>query len=199
MRKLISAIVIALSVIIGGAGAASAADPDYTVQRGDTLSEIRPDTWRYVCVVNVAEGRVPHCDLIVTGQQIRTKVSAAERAGIDRWFAALPRSSSRSEQPRQATSGDTAVPDAPAAPAPAPAPRSSGGWAIPEYIVMCESGGDYGAENPTSTASGAYQILDSTWDGYGGYSHASDAPPSVQDERAAQIWNGGAGRDQWVC
>jgi len=78
-------------------------------------------------------------------------------------------------------------------------PQASSGWAIPEYIVMCESGGNYSAENPTSTASGAYQIIDGTWDGYGGYSHASDAPPSVQDAKAAEIWNGGAGAGNWVC
>ncbi len=33
---------------------------------------------------------------------------------------------------------------------------------------MCESGGDYGAVNPSSGAGGAYQILPSTWALYGG-------------------------------
>jgi len=53
-------------------------------------------------------------------------------------------------------------------------------------IARCESGGDYGAENPTSTASGKYQVLDSTWDGYGGYERASDAPPEVQEAWARE-------------
>lgn len=71
------------------------------------------------------------------------------------------------------------------------------GHSLPASIIECESGGSYTAENPTSTASGKYQIVDGTWDGYGGYSHASDAPPHVQDARAAQIWNGGKGKNHW--
>jgi hypothetical protein len=49
------------------------------------------------------------------------------------------------------------------------------------------SSGLYKAENPTSTASGAYQFIDSTWQGlaraigFTQYRHASDAPPAVQD------------------
>ena len=43
-----------------------------------------------------------------------------------------------------------------------------GPYAIPTYIVMCESGGNYRAYNASSGAGGAYQILPSTWETYGG-------------------------------
>ena len=74
----------------------------------------------------------------------------------------------------------------------------SGAWAIPWPIVSCESGGDYGAINPSSGAGGAYQILPSTWREYGGTGQPQSAPPSEQDRIAAQIW-ADSGPAAWVC
>jgi hypothetical protein len=54
-------------------------------------------------------------------------------------------------------------------------------------IRSLESGGDYTAKAAGATASGAYQFVDGTWDGYGGYDHAADAPPDVQDAKAAEM------------
>jgi septal ring factor EnvC (AmiA/AmiB activator) len=73
-----------------------------------------------------------------------------------------------------------------------------GPYAIPTYIVMCESGGDYGAVNPSSGAGGAYQILPSTWEGYGGQGLPEDASKAEQDRIAAEIW-ADSGPSAWVC
>lgn len=73
-----------------------------------------------------------------------------------------------------------------------------GPYSIPTYIVMCESGGNYSAVNPSSGAGGAYQILPSTWDLYGGKGNPQDASKSEQDAIAAQIW-ADSGGGAWVC
>ena len=52
-------------------------------------------------------------------------------------------------------------------------------------IRTLESGHDYSAQSRSSTASGAYQFIDSSWNGFGGYARAKDAPPAVQDAAAA--------------
>jgi murein DD-endopeptidase MepM/ murein hydrolase activator NlpD len=59
--------------------------------------------------------------------------------------------------------------------------------AILATIRAMETGGDYGVTVTTSTASGAYAFLDSSWGGFGGYARAKDAPPSVQDTKAAEL------------
>jgi septal ring factor EnvC (AmiA/AmiB activator) len=73
-----------------------------------------------------------------------------------------------------------------------------GPYTIPTYIVMCESGGNYSAVNPSSGAGGAYQILPSTWELYGGQGAPQDAPKEEQDRIAAEIW-ADSGGSAWVC
>jgi peptidoglycan hydrolase CwlO-like protein len=73
-----------------------------------------------------------------------------------------------------------------------------GDWAIPQAIVMCESGGSFDALNPDSGAGGAYQILPSTWSTYGGEGSPQNAPPGEQHDIASQIW-ADSGGSAWVC
>lgn len=105
----------------------------------------------------------------------------------------------------------------PEPPPPAPAPVQPASWPIslqpcggdlpPCHVKQRESGGDYSIWNggchngpcpgAASWASGAWQILPSTWAGYGGYANAADAPPEVQDAKARELWAGGAGCGHW--
>jgi septal ring factor EnvC (AmiA/AmiB activator) len=73
-----------------------------------------------------------------------------------------------------------------------------GPYSIPASIVMCESGGNYGAVNQSSGAGGAYQILPSTWGTYGGKGSPQGASKQEQDQIAAQIW-ADSGSGAWAC
>jgi septal ring factor EnvC (AmiA/AmiB activator) len=73
-----------------------------------------------------------------------------------------------------------------------------GPYSIPTYIVMCESGGNYSALNPSSGAGGAYQVLPSTWELYGGQGEPQNAPKAEQDRIAGEIW-ADSGSSAWVC
>jgi peptidoglycan hydrolase CwlO-like protein len=78
------------------------------------------------------------------------------------------------------------------------AAQLGGPYAIPTYIVMCESGGNYAALNPSSGAGGAYQILPSTWEAYGGKGLPHEASKTEQDRVAALIY-ADSGTSPWVC
>jgi hypothetical protein len=104
--------------------------------------------------------------------------------------------------PPPPTTTTTTAPPAPpttAAPAPAPEPATGrcGGDLPPCWVMQRESGGSLTAKNPSSTASGKWQFLNSTWAGFGGYAEAWMAPESVQDEKARILWAGGAGCSHW--
>jgi peptidoglycan hydrolase CwlO-like protein len=73
-----------------------------------------------------------------------------------------------------------------------------GPYSIPTYIVMCESGGNYRALNPSSGAGGAYQILPSTWAAYGGHGAPQNGSKAEQDRIAAEIW-ADSGPSAWAC
>ncbi len=73
-----------------------------------------------------------------------------------------------------------------------------GPYAIPTYIVICESGGNYSALNPSSGAGGAYQILPSTWKTYGGEGLPHEASKEEQDRIAGLIY-ADSGTSPWVC
>jgi peptidoglycan hydrolase CwlO-like protein len=75
---------------------------------------------------------------------------------------------------------------------------TGGPYAIPTYIVICESGGNYQALNPSSGAGGAYQILPSTWRAYGGQGLPHQAPKAEQDRIAGEIW-ADSGPSAWSC
>jgi peptidoglycan hydrolase CwlO-like protein len=83
--------------------------------------------------------------------------------------------------------------------APGTLPLGSTEWAIPAWVVQCESGGTNHPPN-SAGASGYYQIIPSTWAGAGGHGPAAYlAPKAEQDRIARQLWNNGLGASNWDC
>lgn len=62
--------------------------------------------------------------------------------------------------------------------------------AVLATVRTLESGGDYTARASGSSASGAYQFIDTTWAGSGGYPQAWQAPAAVQDAKAVEHLSG---------
>ncbi|MEK6277115.1 MAG: transglycosylase family protein [Actinomycetota bacterium] len=104
------------------------------------------------------------------------------RSNISGWMDEIERAQQVSAQQAQETVGEWL----------------GGPYSIPMAIVMCESGGNYGAVNPSSGAGGAYQILPSTWGLYGGSGSPQNGSKEEQDTVAGQIW-ADSGPGAWVC
>lgn len=78
-----------------------------------------------------------------------------------------------------------------------PAASAADTSSIKAAIRYCESSGNYAAQNPTSTASGAYQFLDTTWHGLGYSGRAKDAPAAQQDAAFDKLY-ASQGTSPWV-
>jgi len=119
------------------------------------------------------------------------------RVNQNRWISAVHANQVAQLAAAQAQAAQAARQAAAAKVAAAAPSGRCGGNLPPCYVMMRESRGNIRARNPSSSASGKWQFIDSTWAGFGGYAEAWQAPESVQDAKAAQLWAGGAGCGHW--
>jgi LysM repeat protein len=183
MRKAIGILVVILATIIGSAGIAGADTPDHTVRQGDTLWSLAGSGgWGYSCIQNVADGRIPDCDSLRTGQRIVVHVSEWRRNLIDLWFASVLAR-------REPVQVRVSVP----APAPRPAPAVSGS-SVWDRVAMCESSGNWSI-NTGNGYYGGLQFTVSSWQLAGGSGmphHASREEQIRVAERLLDIQGWGA-------
>lgn len=137
------------------------------------------------------------------------------RASFDTIEDERPAAPAASPEPAVETAAEPAVVEAPPATPPAPPKQAAdtvlaGVEAAATKIRDCESGArlpdgtavpgsaDYTAQNPTSSASGAYQFIDGTWEWVTGLPAPARAhPPAVQDAAFAELYDGGRGAHHW--
>jgi hypothetical protein len=170
----------------------------HTVEPGDTLSGLAGADWGYVCVVNVAAGRIGGCDLIHPGNRLDLEVTAAERAAIDRWFAAIGPPAPPAPEPVELVDPKPVTSSAPA-PAPAPAPRAGG--SVWDAIAACESGGNW-ATNTGNGYFGGLQFTQGTWESSGGLAYAprADLASAAEQIAVAEVTLASQGWGAWpVC
>ncbi|HKH42608.1 MAG TPA: transglycosylase family protein [Solirubrobacterales bacterium] len=132
---------------------------------------------------------------LIASQETANQAAAAVSAARAQTEASLSDAKGQVEQLEEELVAQQAAQQQAASGAPA---YLGGPFAIPTYIVMCESGGNYSALNASSGAGGAYQILPSTWRAYGGQGLPHQAPKEEQDRIAAQIW-ADSGPSAWAC
>ena len=168
----------------------------------DELNELRRDraaAERHRAILAADRDRIGAISRAAESRAGALREAAAERDArlaeltqkMDRWAAEVERAERReARQARESAAAETGS---------EAVDRWLGGpYSIPTAIVMCESGGNYSALNPSSGAGGAYQIIPSTWAAYGGEGLAHQASKAEQDRIAALIW-ADSGPKAWVC
>lgn len=145
----------------------------------------------------VADARAAQQSALAAGRERGAQLQAAI-SRVEAQQAAAARAAAQAAESSN-TAGNSASGSAGGSSGVGPALGPSGGWVIPYAIVLCESGGQNLPPN-SAGASGYYQIIPSTWSGFGGTGPAAYlASKAEQDAVAARIWNGGAGASNWVC
>jgi hypothetical protein len=125
---------------------------------------------------------------------LREPLTVAAAVGPVDHMVEQPAAAAEVHTPPVAVSRSKPAPRPPAKARPRPVTTSKDWGALSARIRGCESGsgpnsaGDYQAKNPRTSASGAYQIVDSTWAGRYGVEHASDASPEQQDAAAYDLY-----------
>ena len=190
----------ARAVLISGVGAglavtatgtASAAG-DYTVKKGDTLSEIaqRYNTdWHRLAQIN----GLRNPDLILVGQQLTLTRSAAagkhtRKTHADDVAKATPRhAKARHSKPTRSTSprpASKATPKASSKPKSSSKANMSAAW---RKVAQCESSGNPRAVNPAGYY-GLFQFDLRTWRSVGGHGNPINASAAEQYMRAKKLY-----------
>jgi LysM repeat protein len=186
MRKYAAMLLMVAAGVLMSSHSALAAEPGkqapqaqpqkHVVAEGESLSSIAVDnnldSWRPIWNANTD---LVNPDVINPGQQL-----------------VVPNGPT-TDRPLPAGYGETQTRVVlPAQPAHAAVGHRTAVYATPSgdlahRVCLRESGCNY-ATNTGNGYYGAYQYDDRTWGGYGGYAHASDAPPAVQDAKFAQTF-----------
>lgn len=200
MRNRIATFGAALTAILAVTGAAVLSPPSEGAPPGPTVIEAPAET-----------GRPPdrERDVRLLLDALRWN-AAVERDKVQRWVAAVEENERVAAERAAAEQAEREAEQARREAAereertrseagPSYGSGACGGDLPTCAILACESGGDIHAQNPTSSASGKWQVINSTWNGYMGYPTAASAPEWVQDAFARELWAGGAGRGHWAC
>ena len=130
----------------------------------------------------------------------RHEAEQAEAERVAAWAAAVERNAAEEAERRRATSEAARAAERAAAPQAPSGAAAGGGWAA---LRSCESGGNYGAVNPSGTYRGAYQFSRTTWNSVASkrYPHLVGVDPAAaaagdQDAMAQALYDM-AGPGQW--
>lgn len=143
----------------------SAPPVTYTVQPGDTMSQIAATHGIPLPELEMWNP-LPDENLIYAGQEIRLSGTVSPSSIAGAYHTQQPATQPEPQQPSQTSQGTTSIP----------------AWAT--CIVQRESGGNPGAVNSIpgyiGNGGGLFGDLQSTWNNYDGYAQPFDAPVSVQ-------------------